>query len=72
MENKVANGGDKKSEAAKSEFQNSETPIPEKVNTTVQLADSVGISTDTMNRVIQIDKNAPPTIIEALDNASLL
>ena len=69
--NMVAGGGDQKSEAAKSGFQNSENPISEKVNTTKQMADSVGISHDTMNRVMRINENAPKVVKEALDNKEL-
>lgn len=70
-----ANGGDKKSDTAKSAFQMSEKPISEKdrVNTTKEVADSVGISHDTMNKIIQIDESAPAPIKEALasDNVSV-
>ena len=69
--NMAAGGGDQKSEAAKSGFQNSENPISEKVNTTKQMADSVGISHDTMNRVMRINENAPEVVKEALDNKEL-
>ena len=69
--NMAAGGGDQKSEAAKSGFQNSENPISEKVNTTKQMADSVGISHDTMNRVMRINENAPEVVKEALDNKAL-
>jgi ParB-like chromosome segregation protein Spo0J len=68
--NKAANGGDKKSEAAKSEFVNSQTPIS-KVDTTQELANAVGLGQQTMNRIMQIDEHAPPTVIEALDNKEL-
>lgn len=69
--NMSAGGGDQKSESAKSGFQNSENPISEKVNTTKQMADSVGISHDTMNRVMRIEEHAPVPVKEALDNKEL-
>ena len=50
---------------------NSDESPDEKIDTRQRLADSVGISRDTMNRVMQIDKNAPPAIKEALDNKEL-
>ena len=46
-------------------FQTSEKVQPT-INTTREIADSVGISHDTMNKVIQIDESAPAPIKEAL------
>ena len=66
-------GGDKKSSDAKSLFQTSEKAISEKepVNTTKEIADSVGISHDTMNKVIQIDESAPAPIKDALEKNAI-
>jgi len=52
-------------------FQNSENLPNVRVNTTKEMADSVGISHDTMNRIIKIDEQAPPVVKEALDNKEL-
>ena len=41
------------------------------VNTVQEMADSVGLGQQTMHRIAQIDKNAPPSIKEALDNKEL-
>lgn len=62
-----ANGGDKKSNDVKSASLNSDTPISDKVDTRQELADSVGISRDTMSRVMKIDDEAPDSVKEALD-----
>lgn len=41
------------------------------VNTVREMANSVGLGQQTMHRIAQIDKNAPPSIKEALDNKKL-
>ena len=41
------------------------------INTVQEMADSVGLGQQTMHRIAQIDKNAPPSIKEALDNKEL-
>ncbi len=66
------NGGDRRSEDAISAFQISEKPIDQpKINTTKELAQTAGISHDTMNKVIQIDEHAPTPIKEALSSGEL-
>ena len=69
-ENMSAGGGDQKSVEAKSGFANSQNPISA-VNTTKELADTVGIGQQTMSRVMQIDEHAPAPIREALDSGEL-
>ncbi len=69
--NMSAGGGDQKSAEAKSGFPKSENPIRNKVNTTKELAKSVGIGSDTMNKVIQIDEHAPAPVKEALDKKEI-
>ncbi len=68
--NMSAGGGDQKSEEAKSGFANSQNPISP-INTTQELADTVGIGHQTMSRVMQIDEHAPPAVKEALDSGDL-
>ncbi|MBP5718178.1 MAG: hypothetical protein J6X53_04270 [Abditibacteriota bacterium] len=43
----------------------------EKVNTRQRMADSVGLSADTMGRIIRIDKDAPQAVKQALDRKEL-
>jgi hypothetical protein len=50
---------------------NSDNPVSETIDTRKQMADSVGISRDTMNRIIKIDENAPESVKEALDSKEL-
>ena len=69
-ENMSAGGGDQKSEGAKSGCANSQNPISP-VNTTKELADTVGIGHQTMSRVMQIDEYAPAAVKEALDSGDL-
>ena len=69
--NKVASGGDQKSEAAKSVCLNSDKPISENVDTRQELADTVGIGRDTMSRIMKIDEHAPDVVKEALDKKEL-
>ena len=52
----------------KTTFPKSEKSFLPSVNTTKELADSVGISRDTMNKILQIDAHAPAPIKEALGN----
>ena len=52
----------------KTTFPKSEKSFLPSVNTTKELADSVGISRDTMNKILQIDAHAPAHIKEALEN----
>lgn len=52
----------------KTTFPKSEKSFLPSVNTTKELADSVGISRDTMNKILQIDAHAPALIKEALEN----
>lgn len=52
----------------KTTFPKSEKSFSPSVNTTKELADSVGISRDTMNKILQIDAHAPAPIKEALEN----
>ena len=68
--NQSAGGGDQKSEDAKSGFANSQNPISA-VNTTKELADTVGLGQQTMSRVIQIDEHAPAAVKDALDSGDL-
>ena len=51
----------------KTTFPKSEKSFLPLVNTTKELADSVGIGADTMNKVIQIEEHAPTPIKEALE-----
>ncbi|WP_258106859.1 ParB N-terminal domain-containing protein [Christensenella minuta] len=51
-------------------FQNSEKGSS-KSNTTKELADVADVSTDTMNKIIQIDERAPAPVKDALDNGDL-
>ena len=71
-------GGDQKSEAAKPLSLNSDEAIsdnasvsPAQIDTRRQLADSVGISRDTMSRVMKIDEEAPQAVKDALDNREI-
>ena len=66
-----AGGGDKKSSEVRSGFPKTENPIAEKINTTKELAKSVGIGHDTMNKVIQISEYAPTPVKEALDEKKI-
>ena len=52
----------------KTTFPKSEKSFLPSVNTTKELADSVGISRDTMNKILQIDAHAPAPIKESLEN----
>lgn len=47
-------------------FQTSEKTVTPSVNTTKEIANAMGISHDTMNKVIQIEESAPAPIKEAL------
>ena len=55
-------------------FQKSEKPINKEdnntvpINTTKELAKTAGVSTDTMNKVIQVQKHAPEPIKKAVEN----
>ena len=69
-ENMSVGGGDQRSDDARSGFANSQNPVSV-VNTTKELAGSVGIGQQTMSRVIQIDEHAPSAVKEALDNGEL-
>ena len=71
-------GGDQKSEAAKPLSLNSDEAIsdnasvsPAQIDTRRQLADSVGISRDTMSRIMKIDEEAPQAVKDALDNREI-
>ena len=48
-----------------------ESPISERVDTLRQLAASVGIGRETMNKVIQIDGKAPQAVKDALDRKEI-
>jgi len=52
-------------------FQTSEKREEPIINTTKEIADSVGISHDTMNKVIQIEEHAPAPIKEALEKSDI-
>ena len=52
-------------------LRDSANPVREKVNTRQQMADSVGLSADTMGRIIRIDKDAPHAVKQALDRREL-
>lgn len=67
--NHAANGGDKVSEGAACTIR--DTPVAAKVDTRQELADSVGLGRNTMNKVMQIDENAPDSIKQALDKKEL-
>ncbi len=69
--NMSAGGGDQKSEDAKSGCRNSDNPISERVDTRQELADTVGLTRDTMSRIMKIDEHAPDVVKEALDKKEL-
>lgn len=69
--NHAANGGDKKSEDAKSASATLPKPISESVDTRKELADAVGLGERTMGKVMQIDEHAPAPVREALDSGEL-
>ena len=46
-------------------------PISHRVDTRQELADSVGITRDAMNKVIKIDETAPQAVRDALDNKEI-
>lgn len=52
-------------------FQTSEKTVDGPINTTKAIADSVGVSHDTMNKVIQIEKSAPVPIKNALEKNAI-
>ncbi|MCI8526415.1 MAG: ParB N-terminal domain-containing protein [Oscillospiraceae bacterium] len=66
--NQSAAGGDKSEQGAL--FVNSQKALSP-VNTTQELADTVGIGHQTMSRVMQIDEHAPAVVKNALDNGDL-
>ena len=57
--------------AAESGCQNSDNPISERVNTRKELANAVGISHDTMSRIMKIDEQAPQAVKNALNNKEI-
>ena len=57
--------------ASESGCQNSGNPISDRVNTRKQLANTVGISHDTMSRIMKIDEQAPDVVKEALDSGEI-
>ena len=57
--------------AAGSPSQNSAKAVSEHVDTRKQLADSVGISHDTMGRIMKIEEKAPQAVKDALDNREI-
>ena len=68
--NMSAGGGDQRPNGAKAGLLNSANPLSP-VNTRKEMADTVGISADTMGRIDKIDRYAPPVVKEALDNKEL-
>lgn len=65
----------KSAEKTNTGFQKSENPIDTNksikitpINTTKELAKTAGVSTDTMNKVIQVQKHAPQPIQKAVEN----
>lgn len=58
------------SDAGEEGFVNSQN-LPPVINTTKELAGTVGIGQQTMSRIIQIDEHAPAVVKEALDNGEL-
>lgn len=68
--NKVASGGDQKSDAAKSVSAILPEPISP-VDTRKELAGTVGLGERTMGKVMQIDEHAPDVVKDALDNKEL-
>ena len=70
-------GGDQKSEAAKSLSLNSDEAISDapvssaQTDTRQKLADSVGISRDSMSRIMKIDEQAPDAVKDALDRKEI-
>ena len=58
------------SDAGEEGFANSQN-LPPAINTTKELAGTVGIGQQTMSRIIQIDEHAPAVVKEALDNGEL-
>ena len=76
--NQSAAGGDQKSQEAKSLSLISDEAISGEaaaetahVDTRKELADSVGVSRDTMNKVMKIDENAPQVVKDALDRKEI-
>ena len=72
QENKSKAGGDKKSEHAKSLFQESDKAI-NAVHTDEEIAKLAGTSRDTVNKVSTILKNSEkhPTVVESLDKGEI-
>ena len=66
--NQSAAGGGKSSEALRQTF--NETSLKH-VDTRQQLADSVGITRDAMNKVMKIDAEAPRAVKKALDHKTI-
>lgn len=66
--NQSAAGGSKTTEALRL---NSDKAPQEKIDTRQVLADSVGLSRDTMSRVMKIDQEAPEPVKEALNHREL-
>ena len=66
--NQSAAGGDKSSEALRTNWSEA---LPEQVDTRQELADAVGVGRSTMNRIMQIDEQAPDAVKEALDNREI-
>ena len=66
--NQSAAGGDKTAGAL---CRNSDEALPERVDTRQELADSVGLTRDTMSRIMTIDEQAPQAVKDALDNKEI-
>ena len=66
--NQSAAGGDKSPEAL---LRNPAKAVGEKVNARQQMADSVGLSADTMGRIMKIDRDAPEAVKNALDRKQI-
>lgn len=69
---KADNGGDKKSDVAKSEMTPVSSPIlSEKSSVRKELAEAVGVGEVTMGRAMKIEDEAPKTIKDAVDSGDI-
>ena len=67
----AANGGDKKSDAAKSASVISPKPVSENIDTRKELAKAIGIGEKAMGQIMQIDGHAPDAIKKSLENKEI-
>ena len=66
------NGGDRKSEAAKSEMTTLSSPIlNEKISVRKELAQSVGVGEVTMGKAMKIEDEAPQAVKDAVDSGDI-